>query len=82
MRRKLILQLPNGISPGPHKVVLVIDEQAQANDSIDSENIDAALAEMVNDSEYQIEARQIEGEFALAQWEALQIAEVQRGNVA
>jgi len=80
--RKLILQLPNGISPGPHKVVLVIDEQAQANDSIDSENIDAALAEMVNDSEYQIEARQIEGEFALAQWEALQIAEVQRGNVA
>jgi len=76
--RKLILQLPNGISPGPHQVVLVIDEQAEANASIDSENIDAAFAEMVNDSEYQIEARQIEGEFAVAQWEALQIAEAKR----
>ena len=72
--KKLILQLPDGISPGLHQVVLVIDEQAHANDSIASENIDAAFAEMVNDSEYQTEAIQIESEFAVAQWEALQIA--------
>lgn len=37
--------------------------------------IDAALAEMANDSDYQTEVLKIEAEFALAQWEALEIGE-------
>jgi hypothetical protein len=37
--------------------------------------IDAALAEMVNDPDYQTEVLKIEAEFALAQWEALEIEE-------
>jgi Arc/MetJ-type ribon-helix-helix transcriptional regulator len=37
--------------------------------------IDAAFADMANDTEYQAEARQIEAEFAPASWEALAIGE-------
>lgn len=37
--------------------------------------IDAALAEMANDVEYQAEVLQIEAEFASAQWEALKLKE-------
>ena len=37
--------------------------------------IDAALAEMVSDPEYQAEVLHLEDEFATAQWEALQLAE-------
>ena len=37
--------------------------------------IDAALAEMVSDREYQAEVLHLEDEFATAQWEALQLAE-------
>ena len=39
--------------------------------------IDAALAEMAKDTEYQVQGLQIEAEFANAQWEALQLAESQ-----
>ena len=73
--RQLTLQLPTGISLGRHRVVLVIDEQVCTDELIESEDIDAAFAEMANDSEYQAEAVQIEGEFAVSQWEALQFAE-------
>ncbi len=37
--------------------------------------IDAALAEMANDPEYQAEVLKMEAEFASAQWEALQLGE-------
>ncbi|AFY32997.1 hypothetical protein Cal7507_2574 [Calothrix sp. PCC 7507] len=37
--------------------------------------IDAALAEMANDVEYQAEILQMEAEFAPAQWEALKLGE-------
>ncbi|MBW4631019.1 MAG: ribbon-helix-helix domain-containing protein [Iphinoe sp. HA4291-MV1] len=37
--------------------------------------IDAALAEMANDPEYQTEVLKMEAEFASAQWEALQLGE-------
>jgi transcriptional regulator with XRE-family HTH domain len=37
--------------------------------------IDADLAEMANDSEYQAEARQIMAEFAQADWEAFRLGE-------
>jgi metal-responsive CopG/Arc/MetJ family transcriptional regulator len=37
--------------------------------------IDAQLAEMANDVDYQKEVLQMEGEFANAQWEALQLVE-------
>jgi hypothetical protein len=37
--------------------------------------IDADLAEMERDTEYQAEVLQMETEFALAQWEALQTLE-------
>jgi metal-responsive CopG/Arc/MetJ family transcriptional regulator len=37
--------------------------------------IDAALAEMANDVEYQAEVLQMEAEFAPAQWEALKSEE-------
>ena len=39
--------------------------------------IDAELAKMAEDIEYQKEALQLESEFALAQWEALQLGELQ-----
>lgn len=39
--------------------------------------IDAELAEMANDAEYQAEALMIEAEFAAAQWEAFQLGESQ-----
>ena len=39
--------------------------------------IDAELAKMAEDIEYQNEALQLESEFALAQWEALQLGELQ-----
>ncbi|NMF63173.1 CopG family transcriptional regulator [Brasilonema octagenarum UFV-E1] len=37
--------------------------------------VDAALAEMANDPEYQAEVLKMEAEFASAQWEALQLGE-------
>jgi metal-responsive CopG/Arc/MetJ family transcriptional regulator len=39
--------------------------------------IDADLAHMAQDSEYQAEVLQMETEFAVAQWEALQTVETQ-----
>jgi metal-responsive CopG/Arc/MetJ family transcriptional regulator len=39
--------------------------------------IDAALAEMARDPEYQAEVLQMEAEFATASWEALKLAESQ-----
>jgi metal-responsive CopG/Arc/MetJ family transcriptional regulator len=39
--------------------------------------IDADLAQMGEDSEYQAEVLQMEAEFAIAQWEALQTIETQ-----
>jgi metal-responsive CopG/Arc/MetJ family transcriptional regulator len=39
--------------------------------------IDADLAEMAQDDEYQAEVLQMEAEFAVAQWEALQTIEAQ-----
>lgn len=39
--------------------------------------IDAQLAEMVNDVDYQKEVLQMEAEFATAQWEAFKLAESQ-----
>jgi metal-responsive CopG/Arc/MetJ family transcriptional regulator len=40
--------------------------------------IDADLAEMAQDAEYQAEVLQMEAEFAVAQWEALQTIEAQK----
>jgi len=40
--------------------------------------IDAALAEMANDPDYQAEVLKLEVEFASAQWEALQVGESPR----
>jgi metal-responsive CopG/Arc/MetJ family transcriptional regulator len=37
--------------------------------------VDAALAEMAQDPEYQAQVLQIEAEFAVASWEALQLGE-------
>jgi hypothetical protein len=72
------VQLPIGVAPGRHRVVLVIDEivdtsPAEASD----DDIDTAFAAMADDSEYQAEALQIEREFSTAQWEALQSSEVE-----
>jgi metal-responsive CopG/Arc/MetJ family transcriptional regulator len=39
--------------------------------------IDADLSEMAQDTEYQAEVLQMEAEFAMAQWEALQTIEAQ-----
>jgi metal-responsive CopG/Arc/MetJ family transcriptional regulator len=39
--------------------------------------IDADLAQMAQDDEYQLEVLQMEAEFAVAQWEALQTIETQ-----
>ena len=39
--------------------------------------IDADLADMAQDAEYQAEVLQMEAEFAVAQWEALQTIETQ-----
>ncbi|MBD2663903.1 hypothetical protein B6N60_05108 [Richelia sinica FACHB-800] len=39
------------------------------------EEIDAALAEMASDPDYQAEVLKLEVEFATAQWEALQLGE-------
>lgn len=40
--------------------------------------VDAALAEMANDPDYQAEVLKLEVEFATAQWEALQLGESPR----
>ncbi len=42
--------------------------------------IDAALAEMANDPEYQAQVLKMEAEFASAQWEALQLGESPEWN--
>ncbi len=39
--------------------------------------IDAAFAGMADDAEYQAESLRIASEFALAEWEAIQLAEAQ-----
>jgi hypothetical protein len=39
--------------------------------------IDAALIEMTIDPDYQADVTQLESEFAMAQWEALQLGEQQ-----
>lgn len=75
---QFMMQLPIGVAPGRHRVVLVIDEivdtsPAEASD----DDIDAAFAAMADDPEYQAEALQIEQEFSIAQWEALQSSEVE-----
>lgn len=57
------LQLPADIPPGRHQIVLVIDEQVDSSMHSASE-IDAAFAAMATDAEYQVEASQIEAEFA------------------
>ena len=75
---QLTLRLPEGILPGCHRVVIVIDERVSVNDSVSSgEDIDAAFAEMASDTEYRAEAIQIEDEFAVAQWEAMQVTETE-----
>jgi hypothetical protein len=38
-------------------------------------DIDAALMEMLADPDYQADVAQMESEFAIAQWEALQLVE-------
>ena len=40
--------------------------------------IDADLSQMAQDTEYQAEVLQMEAEFAVAQWEALQTIETAR----
>jgi len=40
--------------------------------------VDAALAEMANDPDYQAEVLKLEVEFATAQWEAFQLEEAPR----
>ena len=75
--RQLTLQLPDGILPGRHRVILAIDEPIDADVLRTTEEIDAAFAEMANDPEYQREALQLEEECAAAQWEALQVAETE-----
>ncbi|MBW4574600.1 MAG: ribbon-helix-helix domain-containing protein [Aphanothece sp. CMT-3BRIN-NPC111] len=40
--------------------------------------IDAALAEMAQDAEYQAEVSKMEAEFATASWEALQLGEQEK----
>ncbi len=67
-------QLPPGISPGKHRIVLVIDEKVEST-AISRAEIDAALSQMANDPEYQQQALILESEFATAQWEAFQQAE-------
>ncbi len=41
----------------------------------DRAEIDAALIEMTADPDYQADVTQLESEFAIAQWEALQLGE-------
>ena len=72
---QLTMQVPDDVVPGRHHVVLVIDEETKTEPAIATHEIDAAFAEMAHDAEYQAEALQLEAEFAVAQWEALQIAE-------
>lgn len=72
------IQVPDDVMPGRHHVVLVIDEGTKGEAAIATHEIDAAFAEMAHDSEYQTEALQLEAEFAVAQWEALQISEAQQ----
>ncbi|MCW5316648.1 CopG family transcriptional regulator [Nostoc sp. KVJ3] len=46
-------------------------------EAIKRAEIDAQLAEMVNDADYQKDVLQMEAEFATAEWEAFQLAESQ-----
>lgn len=50
-------------------------EEIEASPLENRSEIDAALAEMANDPEYQAEVLKMEAEFATAQWEALQLGE-------
>lgn len=73
--KQLTIQLPDDISPGQHKVIVVINEQVDASGFMSSQDIDDAFADMKDDLDYQREAVQVENEFATAQWEAIQVAE-------
>jgi metal-responsive CopG/Arc/MetJ family transcriptional regulator len=46
-------------------------------EAIKRTEIDAQLAEMVNDGDYQKDVLQMEAEFATAEWEAFKLAESQ-----
>lgn len=46
-------------------------------EAIKRTEIDAQLAEMVNDADYQKDVLQMEAEFATAEWEAFELAEFQ-----
>jgi hypothetical protein len=74
---QLTLKVPEGIAPGHHRIVLVIDEQVSLEGAQTVEAIDADFAEMAHDEDYQAEAQQMEQEFSLAQWEAFKMAEVE-----
>ena len=73
----LTLKVPEGIAPGHHRIVLVIDEQVSLENAQTAEEIDADFAEMAQDEEYQAEVQRIEQEFSIAQWEAFKTAEVE-----
>jgi virulence-associated protein VagC len=57
------------------RIVLIPISAASTHRPRTRAEIDADLAEMANDPEYLAEARQIEAEFSIAQWEAFQQAE-------
>lgn len=69
------IQLPPDVAPGDRRIVLVIEEPGVGPDV--SADVDAAFAAMAMDVDYQQEARQIDAEFAGAQWEALQLGEAE-----
>jgi hypothetical protein len=69
------IQLPPDVAPGDRRIVLVIEEPSVRSDAL--ADVDAAFAVMAMDADYQQEARQIEAEFAGAQWEALQLGEAE-----
>ena len=71
------LQLPIGVAPGRHRVVVVIDEVVESDPADISDDIDAAFAAMADDPEYQAEALQIEREFSTASGRHITVVEVE-----
>ena len=53
----------------------LIDQRKTTQTQGKRSEIDAALIEMAQDPEYQAQVVQIEAEFAVASWEALQLGE-------
>ena len=53
----------------------LIDQRKTTHTQGKRSEIDAALIEMAQDSEYQAQVLQMEAEFAVASWEALQLGE-------